>query len=146
MIKQNNNSFTLVSDKMLASLNEACKDTVGIFELCNPHLLPEDVLSAHLTNKFSLQTTNLPRAQCLELFVVHISPKDQRLHRDNRRGKVLKRLQRSSATKDVTEKSKHCLLNNDKNQFKSPVKVQENKRSSDTESGTEPKRTKISWP
>ena len=123
-----------------------CEDMVGIFELCNPHLLPEDVLITHLSAKFSLPTNNLTKSQSLELFVANISPKNQRLHRDNRRGNVLKRLQRSTNKKDITEKQKHYIMNNNKNICKSPIKEQENKRVSTASGGPEPKRSKISWP
>jgi len=123
-----------------------CENMVGIFELCNPHLLPEDVIISHLSSKFSLPTTNLTKSQSLELFIANISPKDQRIHRDNKRGNVLKRLQKSPNKKDTTEKPKHYIMNNNKNICKSSIKEQENKRVSTTSGGPDPKRTKISWP
>ena len=61
---------------------------IGIFELCNPHLLSEEMLIAQLTSKFPLYSTNMTKAQALDLFCSHISPKVERAHQDSRKGGV----------------------------------------------------------
>ena len=118
------------------------KDMTGIFELCNPHLLSGDMLASHLQCRFSMTSANLTKSQTLELFCLNISPKEQRVHRDNRRGVLLKRLQRSSLKQDFQEKVK--ILNS--NDFKPHMKEQENKRVSSGLTGPEQKRSKICWP
>ena len=85
--------------KMFPPVKEKCKEMVGIFELCNPHLLSEEILTDQLTSVFPLFSPSMTKAQALDLFCSHISPKEQRVHRDNRRGVLLKRLQRSSLKK-----------------------------------------------
>jgi len=125
------------------------QDAIGLFEMCNPHLMPENILIDHLTHRFSLNLTNMSRSQIVDLFSSHISPKEQRVHRENRRGNLLKRLQRSSAKKISTENAKHYKLSDNGYQTNvnmSSVNVQKDKRASSEPGGPESKRSKITWP
>lgn len=72
-----------------------------LFELVNPQLLPTPTLINYLKSRCHLHQsiTSLPRDSLLSLFLNHASPKPQRIHRDNRRGVVLKRLQNIKAGK-----------------------------------------------
>ena len=135
--------------KMFPPVKEKCKEMVGIFELCNPHLLSEEILTDQLYSVFPLFSPSMTKAQALDLFCSHISPKEQRVHRDNRRGVLMKRLQRSYFKKDFTENHKSAIIGDEKGQLnasKSPMKEQENKRVSSEPGGPEAKRSKITWP
>ena len=121
----------------------------GVFEMCNPHLLPEELLIEQLTYSFPLHLVNTSQPELVELFSIHISPKEQRVHRDNRRGIVLKRLQRSPTKKSSTETQKHHTLkgNDDKCNFTKPFTTgQKEKRASNDSDGPDNKRSKITWP
>ena len=131
---------------MFPPVKEKCKEMVGIFELCNPHLLSEEILTDQLTSVFPLFSPSMTKAQALDLFCSHISPKEQRVHRDNRRGVLLKRLQRSSLKKDFKENPKSATCDYKCNASKSPMKEQENKRVTSEPGGPEAKRSKITWP
>ena len=131
---------------MFPPTKEKSKDNVGIFELCNPHLLPEEMLNDQLTSVFPLYLPSITKAQALDLFCSHISPKEQRVHRDNRRGLLMKRLQRSSFKKDLKENLKSATCNHKCNASKSPMPEQENKRVTSEPGGPEAKRSKITWP
>ena len=124
---------------------EKCKDMIGIFELCNPHLLSEEILIAQLTSKFPLYSLNMTKAQALDLFCSHISPKVQRAHQDSRKGILLKRLQKDSMKKNLNESPKNIKIMGDgKGQVrKSPIKEQEIKRVSNEPGGPEAKRSRI---
>ena len=133
--------------KMFPPGKDKSKDMIGIFELCNPHLLSEEMLTEQLTSKFYLYSPGITKAQALELFCLNISPKEQRVHRDNRRGVLMKRLQRSSWKKDLKENPKSGTISNYKlNASTSPMKEQENKRVTSEPGGPEAKRSKITWP
>jgi hypothetical protein len=119
---------------MTPTIIEKSEDLVGIFELCNPHLLPEDILINQLTSKFPLHLPNMSRSQIVDLYSSHISPKEQRVHRENRRGILLKRLQRSPVKKNTL------------NDFNYQLNVRKDKRVSSGQCGPEPKRSKITWP
>ena len=71
----------------------------------------------------------------VELFVMHLSPKSQRIHRNNRRGNILKTRQKANPSLKASDESKS-------------VTSFSNKRASsnETTSGTPSKRPKISWP
>ena len=132
---------------MFPPVKENSKEMLGIFELCNPHLLSEEMLNYQLTSKFPLNSPNMTKTQALDLFCSHISPKEQRVHRDNRRGVLMKRLQRSSLKKDFKENPKSTTIIDYKlNASTSPVKEPENKRVSSEPGGPEAKRSKITWP
>eukprot|EP00092_Neocalanus_flemingeri_P061097 GFUD01073382.1.p1 GENE.GFUD01073382.1~~GFUD01073382.1.p1 ORF type:complete len:135 (+),score=24.11 GFUD01073382.1:44-448(+) len=134
---------------MTPTSNNQPQDAIGTFEMCNPHLIPEDLLITHLTRKFSLNLTNKSRGQIVELFSSHISPKEQRIHRENKRGVLLKRLQRSTVKKNSPDNPKHFMLadnNCQTNVNKASINMQKDKRSPSEPEGPEPKRSKITWP
>lgn len=73
----------------------------SLFELCNPHLVPAASLAQLLATRCpGIQNIHaLTDIQVLELAVAHLAPKSQREYRDNRRGRLLKRLQRGRKRK-----------------------------------------------
>ena len=130
--------------------------SVGLFEMCNPHLLASETLADQIKTKlclpvFNSSRTNLGKLRrakfyvhllisCItvELFVMHLSPKSQRIHRDNRRGNILKTRQKANPSLKASDESKSVTTSSSSS----------NKRASsnETTSGTPSKRPKISWP
>ena len=108
---------------------EKCKDMIGIFELCNPHLLSEEMRIAQLTSKFHIYSPNMTKALALDLFCSHISPKVQRAHQDSRKGVLLKRLGQDFLKKILNESPKNIkIIGDDKGQLSAsefPTKEQE---------------------
>ena len=114
---------------------------VGVFELCNPHLLPEETLVHLLTSNFLVNTANMSKSKMLELVVSNMTPREQREYRDNRRGTLLKQLQQSSSNENILDINKIQVHGSE-----SPVNKNTNKRDSSDTGGPELKRSKISWP
>merc|ERR1719461_1340439 len=69
----------------------------GLFEMCNPHLLPTEVLSEEVRSRLAMPVLGATRSRLVEWYSVNLSPKCQRIHRENRRGKTLRRRQRPEA-------------------------------------------------
>jgi hypothetical protein len=125
---------------------EKCKDMIGIFDLCNPHLLSEEMLIAQLTSRFPLYSLNMTKAQALDLFCSHISPKVQRAHQDSRKGVLLKRLGKDFLKKILNESPKSINIIGEKGKLSAsefPTKEQEIKRVSSELGGPEAKRSRI---
>lgn len=136
----------------------------GLFELCNPHFLPSDLLSQAIRDKLGPGADNNSqvRSVLLELFKNNLSPKPQRTHRDNNRGATLKRLQKTSLKRSESDdkvKDSKCLKSyTSSNITSSPTTKQHttwssgggNKTKSDISHSPNGspgfKRAKINWP
>ena len=134
--------FGFISDSTMAA---AIADSPGLFELCNPHLLSHNERTERLMNAFAFQGSHRSQLQILELFTNLLSPKEQRVHRDNRRGIKLKRLQRASDSK-TNGAQKHNVITKDQDGDVKSSKNGEVKRAARESEGPQSKRAKITWP
>ena len=139
----------------------------GLFEMCNPHLLPTEVLSEEVRSRLAMPVLGATRSRLgtcnyhwkslssqlilffsesplqtfkimtsslsVEWYSVNLSPKCQRIHRENRRGKTLRRRQRPEALQIKAMPDKELSTSS-----KRPAPV--------SSEAPQKKRTKISWP
>jgi len=111
--------------------------TLGLFEMLNPELLANETLSDQIKSKLHLPVFSISRSNLVELYSLHLSPKSQRIYRENRRGTLLKKRQKSSSKSAIPDIMKNSTQSTNL------------KRSSTTEvkSGvSDSKRSKITWP
>lgn len=93
----------------------------------------------------NLTVASIKLTQILELAVTHLVPKGQREHRDNRRGRLLKRLQRGRKRKCNDDPP--AAANGSQAQQRVVRSGQDDSGKPGEASDKEPsKRQKISWP
>ena len=150
---------------------------IGLFEMCNPHLISTEILSEQIRARLGLPVFSTSRDQLgtltywnvfyvqilslvaivtvkirfqtfsiiwglllVELYKLNLSPRCQRTHRDNRRGRMLRLKQRLRQQK--TEAPCHKVLPRQQSSQSSPDK----RPAPDSQDSPAKKRTKISWP